>query len=302
MTERLPRGWVPTIATHQFGLFTRTQAVAAGATPAQVRRRRESGTWRTVVGDALALRGADRVEPWRRVQAAGLTWPDAVVCFSTAALVHHLPVPDDGVVHVVVPNRRASRSGLVAHELDLDRRDVIQVGLARVTALDRTLYDCIGRLPRDGAERLVTWAATRERIDRGALADAVAAHHGAWGNIQRRQALSDLAAGAYNAAERRLQTILRQAGIVGWDGDQRLDLEPGVVVRVDVLFRRARLVVEVDGFASHGAAQFQDDRTRQNRLVAAGFTVLRFTWWDLVDRPRFVAAQVRATLARLALP
>lgn len=71
------------------------------------------------------------------------------------------------------------------------------------------------------------------------------------------------------------------------------------MVRVDVLFARPRLVLEVDGFDFHGGEQFQDDRTRQNALVAAGFTVLRFTWWDLVDRPRRVASEVRTTLARL---
>ena len=46
-------------------------------------------------------------------------------------------------------------------------------------------------------------------------------------------------------------------------------------------------------------ATFQADRTRQNRLVAAGYTVLRFTWADLTLRPDDVGTQVAATLARL---
>lgn len=299
MTSRLPRGWVPPVAAHQFGLFTPAQALAAGATSAQIRRRRGSGRWRTVVGDAL-MEGGEAAEPWRRAQGAALTWPDAIVCLASAALLYQLPVPDDGTVHVIVPNRRASRGGLVSHRLALGPRDVVGLGLARVTSLDRTLVDCIGRLPKDAAERLVTWAGTRERINRAALAAAVDARPGAWGNPQRRRALEDLATGAYNAAERRLQAILRQAGIAGWDGDQRLQLEPRVVIRADVLFHRERLVLEVDGFEAHGRRQFQADRTRQNALVAAGYTVLRFTWWDLVDRPADVARQVRSTLARLA--
>jgi len=90
------------------------------------------------------------------------------------------------------------------------------------------------------------------------------------------------------------------AGIAGWAGDQRLSLEPRVVIRADVLFRRERLILEVDGFEAHGRRQFQADRTRQNALVAAGYAVLRFTWWDLVDRPADVARQVRTTLTRLA--
>jgi very-short-patch-repair endonuclease len=45
---------------------------------------------------------------------------------------------------------------------------------------------------------------------------------------------------------------------------------------------------------------FQRDRRRQNRLIAAGWTVLRFTWWDLTERPDDVLAQIRAAVARLA--
>lgn len=69
-----------------------------------------------------------------------------------------------------------------------------------------------------------------------------------------------------------------------------------MIARADVLFRSERLVIEVDGYAYHGRQRFQEDRTRQNRLVAHGYTVLRFTWADLTQRPDEVSAQVRATL------
>ena len=40
-----------------------------------------------------------------------------------------------------------------------------------------------------------------------------------------------------------------------------------------------KLAIEVDGFEHHSSPDaFQRDRTRQNRLVALGWTVLRFTW------------------------
>jgi len=290
---------VPPVAARQYGLFTRAQALAAGATVAQVRHRRETGRWRVVVGDALTTE-TRLGEPWLRAQAAALTWPDAVVCLSTAALVHHLPVPDDGGAHVIVPVNRRGRAGLVPHRVPLASDDVIRVGLAPITSRERTLVDCVGRLPRDDAERLATWAGTRGLLDPRTLDAALEERPGAWGNRQRRQSAADLGAGAYNAAERRLQAILRGAAIGGWQGDQRLDLPEGRVVRVDVLFRRERLVLEVDGFDAHDRAMFQADRTRQNALVAAGYTVLRFTWWDLVDRPARVAQEVRATLALTA--
>lgn len=66
-------------------------------------------------------------------------------------------------------------------------------------------------------------------------------------------------------------------------------------------FDDARLIVEIDGFAFHSAgADFQRDRTRQNALVAAGWTVLRFTWADLTERPDHVVAVIRHALRAAA--
>ncbi len=257
-----------------------------------------AGYWRRLVGDGVTL-ASSSPKVWLRAQAAALTWPDAVVCLGTAALLHQLPVPDDGSAHVVVERHRDSGRGLVVHEYPLNPGDVVRAGLARVTTIQRTLVDCIGRLDHHQAEHLLTWAGTRELIDSDTLALAVERRHGAWGNAQRRRAVASLAEGAYNPAERRLHRILRGAGITGWRGDQRIDLPDGGVARADVLFHRQRLVLEVDGRAAHGVAAFQADRTRQNSLVGAGYSVLRFTWSDLVDRPNQVAHQVRAMLARL---
>jgi very-short-patch-repair endonuclease len=43
------------------------------------------------------------------------------------------------------------------------------------------------------------------------------------------------------------------------------------------------------------------DRCRQNQLLLAGWTVLRFTWYDVLHRPAWVVAQVREALLRPAI-
>ena len=59
------------------------------------------------------------------------------------------------------------------------------------------------------------------------------------------------------------------------------------------------LAIECDSLAYHfGRQRLQWDDSCQNRLVLLGWTVLRFTWRDLVDHPGLVIAQVRAALAR----
>lgn len=298
MAARFPAAWIPPDARSQAGLFRADQAIAAGMTAAQVRRRRDTGRWVTVVGDALA-HASQPIDPWRKAHGAWLTWPDSVVCLGTAARVHRLPVPDDGRVHVRVPHPRAPRGPLTPHEFALTPDEVTRCGRARVTSVRRTIFDCVGRLDDRGSEQLMIWVLTRELMSRDELERAVLLHPGRWGNTRRRRALADTRTGALGAAERRLHAILRGAGITGWLPDQKVFDELGLVGRADVLFPDVSLVVEIDGMAYHGADRFQDDRTRQNRLVNAGCTVLRFTWQDLTDRPHLVIEQIRAALRRL---
>lgn len=72
------------------------------------------------------------------------------------------------------------------------------------------------------------------------------------------------------------------------------------VARVDFAYPEVRLALEVDGHDNHRTpSDFRRDLNRQNLLVAAGWTVLRFTWSDVVQRPAEVAATIRRQLARL---
>ena len=55
---------------------------------------------------------------------------------------------------------------------------------------------------------------------------------------------------------------------------------------VDFAFPDIKLAVEIDGFGWHRDIQaFQHDRRRRNALVTSGWTVLNFTWADLLERP-----------------
>ena len=60
---------------------------------------------------------------------------------------------------------------------------------------------------------------------------------------------------------------------------------------VDFLWRAARLVVEVDGFAYHSTRQaFERDRRRDAELQAAGFRVVRLTYRQILAEPDSVLA------------
>jgi very-short-patch-repair endonuclease len=67
----------------------------------------------------------------------------------------------------------------------------------------------------------------------------------------------------------------------------------------DVDFVIGNLVIECDGYEFHSKVDdFCNDRRRAQLLIAAGYTVLRFTYWDCVYRMDHVLAIVAATIAR----
>jgi hypothetical protein len=70
-------------------------------------------------------------------------------------------------------------------------------------------------------------------------------------------------------------------------------------VEVDCVWRRQRLIVELDGRVFHGTAgAFEADRARDRALIAAGWRVIRVTWRQLTREPAALAADLRASLAR----
>lgn len=72
----------------------------------------------------------------------------------------------------------------------------------------------------------------------------------------------------------------------------------GVLLRPDAVRREHRLAVEVDGERVHRTHRaFHDDRRRDQRLVAAGWRVIRITWPQLDERPRELAALLARMLA-----
>ncbi len=294
---RLPRDWTPPVARDQYGLFTVAQALDAGASADTVRSRRRRGRWVRVAGDAFALSGTPvSVAPGSRPRAH-VARRRRLLRRSGARTPDPLREPDE--IDVIVSRRTPSRHGLRTHLLPFAGDDVIRVGPTRVTGLDRTIADCLGRLdPRD-AQGVLAWTMTRELLDPSELDRAIRERPRSWGNVPRRQALELARHGAASVAEVRLHDLLRLGNLSGWTPNARIrDVRGRTIARADVLFAAQRVVIEVDGRAYHGADRFQADRDRDNALVAAGYLVLRFTWLDLTDHPARTLERIRAALRR----
>jgi hypothetical protein len=77
-----------------------------------------------------------------------------------------------------------------------------------------------------------------------------------------------------------------QKSLVGPDGS--------FIARPDLFYADARLVIEYDG-AGHRDKLAADNR-RQNRIVEAGYRVLRYAAGDILHRPAGVVDEVRRAL------
>ncbi len=160
----------------------------------------------------------------------------------------------------------------------------------------RTVLDCATTLPFAQALAVADAALSLNDVTEWELRLA-AARSPARGRARRRR-VADAADGrAENPFESVLRALALEAGVL---------LEPQVPitlarrkVRVDLADRTRRLVVEADSYTHHGTrAAFRDDCDRYNDLVAAGWTVLRFTWEHVMLRPDAVRRTIRETVAR----
>ena len=85
----------------------------------------------------------------------------------------------------------------------------------------------------------------------------------------------------------------------GMDIEVRITGDLGLSVRADLVDRRLGMVLEADSFEWHGDRRaLRRDSRRYDLLVANGWTVLRFSWEDVMHDQDFVRAVLEATVVR----
>ncbi len=102
----------------------------------------------------------------------------------------------------------------------------------------------------------------------------------------------------WSEAERLAHRLMRHYRLMGWRANVGVRVR-GARYFIDIAFTRIRLAIEIDGRLHETDPDiFQNDRLRQNALVAEGWTVLRFTYRMLVDDPAYVMREIVAALHR----
>ncbi|MEV6816239.1 DUF559 domain-containing protein [Micromonospora sp. NPDC051296] len=286
--------------------MTRAQALGAGLGRHEIDHLVAIGRWRSLARAVYltSARAAD-VPPRRaRIRAAVLSLgPQAHAVLGTAAELHRIAgLPPTEEIHVALPGpaarpARVHDPAVVVHQLGHPPGAVTSVAGIAVTDPMCTVAGILLRAPRYTAVAVLDSALNRQLLTPDDLAAVPALIRGRRGAVAARGYLTE----ADGRAQSPLETRARLRCVDGGVPPDVLQLEvrdhDGYLLGVgDLGWRRARLIAEADGGGPHAAPEaLFADRQRQNRLVNAGWTVLRFTWADTL-RPDYIPFTVRQAL------
>ena len=290
------------LAARQHGLITAEQVHSMPALRPVARRRVSTGRWVKVAEGVYRIGGAPVTWTSELLAAVLAGGPGAVASHRSAGVLWGLDGCRPGLPEVTVPRGRRYRpDGVRTHQsTDLHlvhpvRREGIPTTPPGRTLLDLGAVVPLGRvhLALDDARRrgLVTWD--------DLLATLVAHARRGRGGVAKLRAILDEHFGEVavtdSGFERLVVARLVQAGL------PRPVLQYEVVVggrafRLDLAYPDERIAIELDGSVHLRRDVWEADHARQNALVLAGWTVLRFTWRDYLDRGPFLVGEVRRAL------
>jgi hypothetical protein len=209
----------------------------------------------------------------------------------------------DVPIEVVAPYERSPNvPGVIVHRsTDLTDAHTCVLDGIPVTTVPRTLLDAGAVLPVVILERQVERAVGRGMTTPAELRSLLnqLARRGRRGVGRLREVLDERALGedvTDSELEEMFARICRDYDLpmpasqvwVRLDGRDRY---------IDFAYVELRIAIEIDGYDSHSRRTvFEDDRDRQNALVAAGWTVIRFTYRKLLRHAASVARDLHAVL------
>jgi very-short-patch-repair endonuclease len=230
--------------------------------------------------------------------------PGSALSHFTAAAHHGIRETAAIRIDVTVPGRIGrSRPGIAVHRCHgLTPGEVAEVRGIPCTTLARTVFDLAAVLRPEALE----YTLHRAQLEPRSLdpCDLVALLHrfpGKAGAARLRRSLGPLIADGpdiKSALERLLARLWREARIPPPRVNAWIPLPiPAGGLEVDFCWLDRQLVVEADGRTFHGTTRAtRNDAARDRALTLAGWTVVRYTWWDVTGEPGRVVAEVRALI------
>ncbi len=297
-----------TLAGGQHGLLTRAQLAELAVTRAVRRRLVDRGDLVPVGQQVFRIGGVPASE--RQAILAACLDVGGVASHRTAAWLHRLLTGFDRMraIEVVVERPRAHATTALAqvHSTTwLPAADLVVVDGIPCLGVPRTLLSLAALVPRE-----LTFDQVKGAVDLG-VTSGIAHEKWLWWRLERLRRsgrngvrvleaiLLARAAGEITESwlERETLRVIIDAGLPVPVCQARIERRGSFVGRVDFLYADARVVIEVSGYRWHRTkAQATDDAQRRRALTLAGYTVLEYTFDDVVSAPHVLVAEVTEAL------
>jgi very-short-patch-repair endonuclease len=284
------------LAAKQCGAVSLAQLVPRGVTEEMVRRRRENGAL-LATRFAAVYRLPSHPDSWRQRLWGAWLWapPGSLVGGRAAAPLYGLDRCPEGPIELLLPPNakhaaprgvtvRRSDAGSVPREIEglpVTDPETTLLGVARAVRIE-VLDDVLESAFDDG---LTTPEKLLLAIGRRA------------GSGPIRRILEGRAPG--RPRQKRLEgEFVRLMFRAGIDVDRQVEVRvSGDRFFFDFTIRGRRVAVEVDGFGKlRTKAGKQKFLERSTKLALIGWTILHFSWEDVMHRPDYVVATVLAAL------
>ena len=283
-------------AASQSGLIKRQQLLAIGLSDRQVDGCIRGGRLVTLHRGVFLVAGAP-LNDAVRLRAATLITGGVASHRSAAHLLGLIDSPPSRPEIILGPTGNTRVPFITHRSADLLSRDTTSVNGVPTTNATRTLID-LGSVVRSDMLETALERALRSRstnLDRLLRRFFEVAVRGRPGPAALRPLLVErdpTLAPAESDLETLLLKILREGGLPA-PVRQFEVMVAGQHFRLDAAYPELMIFIEGDGFGVHSPrGPFERDRSRQNRLVVAGWMPLRFTWRRLCREPEGVVSEV----------
>ncbi len=281
------------IGARQDNVISCEQLIAAGLGRGAIAHRLRAG-WLQRIHQGVYLIGAAPPTAMARARAAAIACgPEAVVSHRSVAELLGLLPEAQGDVHVTVVGRNPHRqSGIWIHRVaQLPRHEVVTIRGMRVTSVARAIADLAATEPPRNVEYAYQEALYRRIVTPRAVGAVVNREPRRKGARVIRALLSENRM-TRSEKERALLRLLDAAQLPRPVTNVRLH---GYLV--DAYWPEHGLVLEFDGWPAHGhRLAFEENRKRDQVLLAHGVRVMRVTGRHLGREPVAVAARIAMAL------
>jgi len=289
------------MATAQYGVFTRRQAISAGVNPRSIGNRTSSGIYERLQPGVYGIAGTP--EQWHRdvIAAVFAATEPAGASHRTAAFLWGMTDRCPDTVEIV--SRRHLRVRRKDHQVreskDLRSSDIVVVDGIPTTTAVRTIVDLGASSPPWIVERCLDTGLRKELFDIWDVQRFImrVARRGRNGIgtirplVEERLTWKGITASDLEDLFRRVVAPLPYP--MPETQLQVLESDDESVGRFDFAYPARMALIETDSERYHmDPVTFQRDREKQNRALALGWAVYRFTWRQLIDDPDSVRAIV----------